>query len=112
MFAYTKEMKQAIYAEMQKIAKYRIYNPKVNIYANGEISGMDRKTLCAWHFERALYCDLDYMPFKKEHHTNDPQYAARIAQDFYAEEVDDLKRRAGEDGYKWYFSLPVKQLDK
>ncbi len=107
MFTYTHEMQQAIYNEIQKIAKYRIYDPQRNIYKL-PMAAMDRKTLCAWHFEEDLYLNKRFYPYLERHFINDTGEAARLAQDFYNREINEFKRRAGEDGYEWYISLPVK----
>lgn len=107
MFTYTHEMQQAIYDEIQKIAKYRVFDPKRNIYKQ-PMPTMDRKSLCAWHFEEWLYRNKSFEPFLDWQFVNEIGKAAQLAQDFYNRWLGELKRRAGEDGYKWYLSLPVK----
>lgn len=107
MFTYTREMQQAIYDEIQKIAKYRIYDPKRNIYKT-PMPNMDKKTLFAWHFEAVLYHSKSFDPYLESQFTNDIGKATQLAQDFYNIALKDFKRRIGEDGYKWYISLPAK----
>ena len=107
MFTYTQEMQQAIYDEIQKIAKYRIFDPERNIYKL-PMPAMDRRTLCAWHFEEGLYRNKSYTPYLERQFTNDTGEAEQLARDYYNERLNELKRRAGEDGYRWYLSLPVK----
>lgn len=109
MFTYTHEMQQAIYNEIQKIAKYRIYDPQHNIYTKtADVANMDRRTLCAWHFERSLYQTDCFRPYREDLCTNVLNEAGRLAEAFYNREKDDFIRRTGEDGFKWYLSLPVK----